>query len=58
MGPHFAGTLVARQLPGQGERGDDAQYSFVLSHDRQLAVQVATCLMSRVTPRSVSASDA
>jgi EAL domain-containing protein (putative c-di-GMP-specific phosphodiesterase class I) len=51
VGPHFAGTLVARQLPGQETGDDDAQYSFVLSHDRQLAVAVATGLMSRVTPR-------
>jgi hypothetical protein len=51
VGPHFAGTLVARQLPGQETGDDDAQYSFVLSHDRRLAVAVATGLMSRVTPR-------
>lgn len=54
VGPHFAGTLVARQLPGQETGGDDAQYSFVLSHDRALAVAVATGLMSRVTPRQAA----
>jgi EAL domain-containing protein (putative c-di-GMP-specific phosphodiesterase class I) len=54
VGPHFAGTLVARQLPGQETGDDDAQYSFVLSHDRALAVAVATGLMSRVTPRQAT----
>jgi len=49
VGPHFAATLVARDL---GDSGPDAErrFSFVLSHDRELAVSVALMLMSRMLP--------
>jgi EAL domain-containing protein (putative c-di-GMP-specific phosphodiesterase class I) len=47
VGPHYAATLVARDL---GDGGVDAErrFEFVLSHDRDLAVSVATALMSRI----------
>ncbi len=49
LGPHFAATLVARDL---GDRGPDDQrrFEFVLSHDRELTIAVAHALMSRVWP--------
>lgn len=50
VGPHFAATLVARDL---GDTGPDAErrFEFVLSHDRELAIAVATTLMSRIRPQ-------
>jgi len=49
LGPHFAGALVARDL---GDRGPDRSRRFevAVTHDRGLVVQVATALMSRITP--------
>lgn len=49
VGPHFAACLVARDL---GDAGDDSQrrFEFVLSHKRDLAIAVATSLMSRIDP--------
>lgn len=49
VGPHFAVTLVARDL---NDGGPDSQrrFEFVLSHDRDLAIAVATVLMSRMWP--------
>ena len=49
LGPHFAATLVARDL---GDTGPDAQrrFEFVLSHDRELTIAVAHSLMSRIWP--------
>jgi EAL domain-containing protein (putative c-di-GMP-specific phosphodiesterase class I) len=50
VGPHFAASLVARDL---GDDGPDAErrFEFVLSHDRTLAIQVAAALLARVWPR-------
>jgi EAL domain-containing protein (putative c-di-GMP-specific phosphodiesterase class I) len=47
VAPHYAATLVARDL---GDTGQDAdrRFEFVLSHDRELAITVATALMSRI----------
>lgn len=49
VGPHFAATLVARDL---GDTGPDSErrFEFVLSHQRDLAIQVALTLMARVWP--------
>ncbi len=49
VGPHFAACLVARDL---GDAGDDSErrFEFVLSHKRDLAIAVATSLMSRIDP--------
>ena len=52
IGPHFAATLVARDLGDTGP-DDDRNFEFVWSHDRELAIQVAFSLMSRVWPRGV-----
>jgi len=53
LGPHFAATLVARDL---GDTGPDAQrrFEFVLSHDRELTIAVAHSLMSRIWPEPKS----
>jgi DICT domain-containing protein len=50
VGPHFAASLVARDL---GDDGPDVErrFEFVLSHDRTLAIQVAAALLARVWPR-------
>lgn len=47
IGPHFAACLVARDL---GASGPDLQrpFEFVLSHNRELAIKVATALFSRI----------
>ncbi len=47
VGPHFAATLVARDLH---DTGPDAQrrFEFVLSHNRELAIAVASTLISRI----------
>jgi hypothetical protein len=49
IGPHYAATLVARDL---GDSGADRErrFEFVLSHDRELAISVALALISRVWP--------
>lgn len=49
VGPHFAATLVARDLGDTGP-DNDRRFEFVLSHDRELAIRVAFVLMSRVWP--------
>ena len=48
-GPHFASCLTARDL---GDSGPDRQrqFEFVLSHDRDLVIQAATILLSRIAP--------
>ena len=48
LGPHFAGALVARDL---GDSGPDHQrrFEFVLTFDRDLVVDVAAALISRVS---------
>lgn len=55
LGPHFAATLAARDL---GDTGPDParRFDFVLSHDRELAINVALNLMSRVWVSSNSHS--
>ena len=54
LGPHFAATLVARDL---GDTGPDRErrFEFVLSHDRELTVAVANVLMSRIWPEPKTA---
>ena len=49
VGPHFAGALVARDL---GDDGPDAdrRFEFVLTYDRDLAVEIASSLMRRIHP--------
>ena len=51
IGPHFASCLTARDL---GDSGPDQQrrFEFVLSHKRELAIKVATALLSRVSPKA------
>ncbi len=49
VGPHFAATLVARDLGDAGPE-DQRRFEFVLSHDRELTVSVANALMSRIAP--------
>jgi EAL domain-containing protein (putative c-di-GMP-specific phosphodiesterase class I) len=51
IGPHFASCLTARDL---GDSGPDLErrFEFVLSHNRELVIQAAAILLSRITPRS------
>ena len=48
VGPHFAVALVARDL---GDTGPDAErrFEYVLTHDRDLVIEVAADLMARMT---------
>ena len=48
LGPHYAGALVARDL---GDEGPDAQrrFEFVLTFDRELVVDIASSLISRLS---------
>jgi DICT domain-containing protein len=47
VGPHFAATLVARDL---GDTGPDhtRRFEYVLSYDRELSVAVARTLLTRL----------
>jgi diguanylate cyclase (GGDEF)-like protein len=49
LGPHFSACLAARDL---GDDGPDLErrFEFVLSHDRELTINVASVLMSRIWP--------
>ncbi len=51
IGPHYAAALVARDL---GDTGPDhlRRFQYVLTHDRELVVQVASGLMGRMQPAS------
>lgn len=51
VGPHFAATLVARDL-GDGGPSEQRRFDYVLSHNRELAIAVATTLISRIRPLS------
>jgi DICT domain-containing protein len=48
--PHFAAAFVGRDL---GDRGPDMErrFDFCMTYDRDLAVQAAAALMSRIAPR-------
>lgn len=50
IGPHFGACLTARDL---GDIGPDLQrrFEFTLSHNRELAIQVATTQLSRIAPK-------
>jgi DICT domain-containing protein len=49
IGPHYAAALVARDV---GDAGPDhlRRFDYVLTHDRELVVQVASRLMGRMQP--------
>jgi DICT domain-containing protein len=47
VGPHFAATLVARDL-GDAGPDRDRRFDYVLSYDRELAVSVARTLLARL----------
>ncbi len=49
VGPHYAATLVARDLGDDGP-SDERRFDYVLSHNRELAIAVATTLISRIRP--------
>ncbi|MDQ2756963.1 MAG: hypothetical protein M3Y71_10430, partial [Actinomycetota bacterium] len=51
IGPHFGAALVARDL---GDTGPDEtrRFTYVLTHDRDVAVAVAAALISRVSTSS------
>lgn len=48
IGPHYAATLIARDLGGS-ITDPDRRFAFMLSHDRELVVAVASLLMDRMT---------
>jgi hypothetical protein len=49
VGPHFPAALVARDC---GDDGPDAdrRFDFVITHDRELVVQVAQALLDKLAP--------
>jgi len=47
ISPHFAATLVARDL-GDGGPDDDRRFDFIVSHNRDLAVEAARTLLRRI----------
>jgi EAL domain-containing protein (putative c-di-GMP-specific phosphodiesterase class I) len=49
LGPHFAAALVARDL-GDGGPESRRRFEYVLTHDRDLVVGLATDLMARMLP--------
>lgn len=48
VGPHYAATLIARDLGGD-ITDPTRRFEFLLSHDRELVVAVASLLMDRIT---------
>jgi EAL domain-containing protein (putative c-di-GMP-specific phosphodiesterase class I) len=48
IGPHYAATLIARDLGGD-INDPDRRFAFMLSHNRELVVAVAGYLMERIT---------
>jgi EAL domain-containing protein (putative c-di-GMP-specific phosphodiesterase class I) len=48
VGPHFAACLVARDL-GDDDPDMQRRFEFVLSHNRDLVISVATALISRIS---------
>jgi EAL domain-containing protein (putative c-di-GMP-specific phosphodiesterase class I) len=57
IGPHFAATLVARDL-GDGGPDDDRRFDFIVSHNRDLAVEAARTLLRRIAGEREPASSA
>jgi EAL domain-containing protein (putative c-di-GMP-specific phosphodiesterase class I) len=51
IGPHFASCLTARDL-GDSDPDMERRFEFVLSHNRELVIQAATILLSRIAPRA------
>ncbi len=51
IGPHFAGALVSRALDADGPEAH-RRFEYVLTHDRELAVEVACSLMARMRPET------
>ena len=51
IAPHYAATLTARDL-GDEDTSTARRFTFTFSHDRELAIAVATYLMSRISPHS------
>jgi EAL domain-containing protein (putative c-di-GMP-specific phosphodiesterase class I) len=51
IGPHRAAALVARDLGDTGEDGD-RRFEYVITHDRELALEAARALLPWVLPRS------
>ena len=47
LGPHNAALMAARQVDHEGDR---VHFDFVLSHERELVVDVARSLLSRFSP--------
>jgi len=48
IGPHFAAVLLARDRSTPSSGHHHERYEHILSHDRELATQVATQLMARI----------
>jgi EAL domain-containing protein (putative c-di-GMP-specific phosphodiesterase class I)/DICT domain-containing protein len=57
VSPHFAAALVARDL---GEQGVDVDrtFDYILTYDRELVLEIARSLMSRLLPSEVVDRDA
>jgi EAL domain-containing protein (putative c-di-GMP-specific phosphodiesterase class I)/DICT domain-containing protein len=49
VGPHFAAALVARDLGDEGPDGERT-FDYILTYDRELVLEVARSLMSRLLP--------
>jgi DICT domain-containing protein len=47
IGPHFAATLVACDLGDDGA-DEDRRFDFIVSHNRDLAVEAARTLLRRI----------
>lgn len=48
VGPHYAAALIARDLGDVGLPDGERRFSFLLTHDRELVLAAARCLLSRV----------
>ncbi len=52
LAPHFAGALIAREVPGEREPScqADRTFDFAVTYDRTTVLMAAESLMSRVIP--------
>ena len=51
LSPHFAGALLARELPPDG-KGEDRIFEFALTYERGVVIAAANTLIARIGPES------
>jgi EAL domain-containing protein (putative c-di-GMP-specific phosphodiesterase class I) len=52
ISPHFACTLVARPPDSRAAAGNEREFDFALTYNREFAVEAARNMMSKITPHA------